>query len=261
MWPLLLAGIFAAVTQFPHDPSGSVQCGLQQVTWSSTPGSATLQAMAGGSLVMDLSQELAPGERLIPLWCGDLLDDGSEVLGVETFSGGAHCCFSVSVVQLEKGGRHLLDADLGNGGLGTPEQLDDSGPLELVGGSDVFAYFDDLSFAASPFMPLVYAYDVHEYVEATRAFPGMIEADIQSAEADLPAAVGRPVAQNEPPAIRYQEQESVALRLYGLHVLLGDQDAALPGIVAQLSPPAAAWLNANASAAAGAMANVYSLSS
>ena len=259
MWSLLLlAAAFATITQFPREPSGAVQCGPQQVSWSD----GTLRSeTSDGSVVADLSQTLGPGERLIPLWCGDLLDDGGYELGVEKFSGGAHCCFSVSVVQLDKGGTHLLDADLGNGGLGTPAQLDGSGPLELVGTSDVFAYFDDLSFVASPFMPLVYAYDGQQYVEATRQFPDRIRAEIDQANAALPVAVSRPIPPNQPARVEFQEQESIALRLYGLHVLLGDQDAALPQIVAQLSPLAADWLNANAPAAAAAMANVYSLSS
>jgi len=254
MWPLLLAAALTAITQFPRDPSGTVQCGPQHVSWS---GGTLRSETSEGNVVADLSQPLGPGQRVIPLWCGDLLGDGSQVLGVETFSGGAHCCFSVSVVQLDKSGTHLLDADLGNGGLGTPEQLDDSGPLQLVGTSDVFAYFDDLTFVASPFMPLVYAYDGQQYVEATRQFPDRIRTEIDQANAALPVAVERPVPPNQPAFVRYQEQESIALRLYGLHWLLGDQDAALPLIMARLSPPAADWLNANAPAAAAALSTVY----
>jgi hypothetical protein len=62
-----------------------------------------------------------------------------------------------------------------------------------------------------------------------------------------------------PAALEYQEQESISLRLYGLHVLVGDADAALPRITARLSPTAAAWLRVNAADADAAMAGVYSL--
>jgi hypothetical protein len=106
-------------------------------------------------------------------------------------------------------------------------------------------------------MPLVYAYDGTEYVEATRSFPALLESDVADAESALEQAVTRPAPQNLPPALTYQEQESVALRLYGLHVLLGDADAALARITARLSPPAAAWLTANAPAARDAIAQVY----
>lgn len=255
----------AAIQRLPRDDSGSAVCGAIQVDWSNTrsldpatPGSVSLRATADdGTLLVDLSRELAPGERLIPLWCGDVVGDGSQVLGLETFSGGAHCCFSVSVVALEPSARHLLDVDLGNGGLAAPEQIDGSGSLELPGGSDVFAYFDDLSFAASPFMPLVFAYDGQRYVEATRQFPDRLAAQVDQADADLAEAVARPAPPGQPPRLMFQEQESVALRLYGLHVLLGDADAALPGIQGQVAPPVAEWLAANAPAAADAIAHVY----
>jgi hypothetical protein len=275
LWLLLAAALVvsqadpASVVTFPTDENGSLTCGQDQVSWSNqrsfdpnVPGSASLLVTSSeGSLIADLSRPLTAGERLVPLWCGDLLGDGSQVLGFESFSGGAHCCFSVSVVQLAKGAPHLLDADLGNGGLAAPQQLDGTGPLELVGGSDVFAYFDDLSFAASPFMPLVYAYDGAAYVEATSSFPGLIESRISEADAALGTAVARPAQPNVPPALQYQEQQSVALRLFGLHVLLGDADTALPAIAARLSPTAAAWLTTNAPAARQAMASVYNLSS
>jgi hypothetical protein len=249
------------------EPSGSATCGAYLVSWANmtsfdanAPGSVTLRAtMADGAVVVDLSHPLAPGERVIPLWCGDLLGDGSEVLGVEQFSGGAHCCFSATLVNLDPSGRHLLDADLGNGGLQMPQQLDEGGPLELPASSDVFAYFDDLSFAASPFLPMVFAYDGTSYVEATRQFADLLNADRDQAEADLAEAVARPVPPDEPPQLVLQEQESVALRLFGLHVLLGDADEALPDIESRVAAPVAAWLAANAPAARDAMASRYTL--
>ena len=257
-----------AIQAFSPDDSGSAQCGAYAVSWNNersftfgTPGRVTLSATdADGNLVLDLSHELSVAEKLIPRWCGDILGDGSQALGMEEFSGGAHCCFSASVVLLQPDGRRLLDADLGNGGLGRPEQLNESGPLQLPAGSDVFAYFDDLSFAASPFLPQVFVYDGTEYVEATRQFPDMLRADIRQTESDLTAAVARPVSPQVPRAFMYQEQESVALRLYGLHVLLGDAEQALPAIQARVAPPVASWLAAHAAEAADLLAQRYNLS-
>ena len=140
-----------------------------------------------------------------------------------------------------------------------PQQLDGGGPLELPASSDVFAYFADLSFAASPFLPMIFVYDGTSYVEATSQFPDLLGVDRDQADADLAEAVARPVPANEPPQLAYQEQESVALRLYGLHVLLGDADQALPSIQGRVAAPAAAWLAANAAAARDAMASRYTL--
>jgi hypothetical protein len=260
----------AALTVLSNDDTGSAQCGPFQLTWDNQgsfdvghPGSVTVHASApDGSVVFDLAQPLQPGEKLIPLWCGDFLGDGSQVLGYEMFSGGAHCCLSASIVPLRQGADHLLDVDLGNGGLAEPQQLDGKGPLELVGSSDVFAYFDDLSYAASPFLPLVFAYDPdsQQYVEATRQFPDRLRSEIAEAESDLAQAVARPLDSSIPPAFRYQEQESIALRLYGLHVLLGDDDTALPAMQRRVAPPVQSWLATNAAGAKVAMANVYQLS-
>jgi hypothetical protein len=255
------------VEPLPIEDNGSAACGRYLVRWQNqsppnfqTPGSATLQATApSGQLIVDLSWPLAPGEKVIPLWCGDLLGDGRQALGYELFSGGAHCCFTATVVLLEPGAPHLLDAELGNGGLVQPTQVDGSGPIELPATSDVFAYFDDLSFAASPFLPLVFAYDGNRYIEATRQFPDLISGQLAQAEADLQSAVARQVPASPSSQFAYQEQESTALRLYALHVLLGDADQSLPGIQTQVSPPVAAWLTANQQAALDALGQVYSL--
>src|SRR5262245_27964396 len=143
-----------AVQLLADEDAGSTLCGDVEVTWSiltsvdfRTPGSATLTASAAdGTPIFELELALGPGERLIPLWCGDLLGDGSQALGYETFSGGAHCCFSATVVRLTPGALPLLDVELNNGGLRLPAQLDGSGALELPATSDVLAYFDGLSF-------------------------------------------------------------------------------------------------------------------
>jgi hypothetical protein len=259
----------ASLQMLAGDDAGSATCGSYQVNWNNvrsfdinTLGSVTLRVTTpGGRLVADLWHPLAPGEKLIPLWCGDLLGDGSQALGYEEFSGGAHCCFSATVILLDAadGDPHLLDVAFGNGGLGMPQQLQPGGPLELPASSDVFAYFANLSFAASPFLPMIYAYDGTSYVEATRQFPDRLSTEIRRAEADLAEAAARPVPADEPPQFAYQEQDSVALRLFGLHVLLGDADQALPGIEGSVSPPVATWLAANAAAARDAMADRYTL--
>jgi hypothetical protein len=249
--------------------TGSAVCGAYDLRWTSAvsfdaraPGTASLHATAGdGTVAFDLSRSLSPFERVIPLWCGDVLGDGGQELAYATYSGGAHCCSTARVVQLDPPGRQLLEEDLGNGGLiGGPQQLDGSGPLELPATSDVFAYFGDLSFAASPFLPLVFGYDGTRFVEATRQFPDYVAGQLEEAQAALDAAVARGPAPDAPPEVAYQEQESTALRLYGLHVLLGDADEVLPSIQAQVAPPVAAWLEANAAAARDALAARYDLS-
>jgi hypothetical protein len=245
----------------PDTERGSAGCGPASVVWSLLPASdeapsgvAVLQAAArDGRILLNMRHPLAPGERLMPLWCGDVLGDGSQALAFELFTGGAHCCFSASVVLLRPDSPHLLDADLGNGGLVQPRQLDGAGPLELPATSDVFAYFDGLSYAASPSMPLVFAFDGTRYAEATRQFPDVLRVALSQSETDLANAI----AQQESSPFAVEEQQSIALRLYALHVLLGDGDEALPRLQAQVLPTVAEWLQANAAAAAEQLSVVY----
>jgi hypothetical protein len=210
--------------------------------------------------VFDQSWPLGPGERMIPLWCANLLGDGRWAFAYERFSGGAHCCFAATILLLEPDAPHLLDRDLGNSGLVEPRQMDGGGPLEVPTTSDVFAYFGELAYAASPVLPMVLVFDGAQYVDATRQFPDLLQEDLKEAQAELAEVVARQtVVGGGGSRFDYQEQEGVALRLYGLHVLLGDADQALPAIQSIIAPPAAAWLQDNAAAAAEAMARVYHL--
>ncbi|HLZ26750.1 MAG TPA: hypothetical protein VKV73_05455 [Chloroflexota bacterium] len=106
---------------------------------------------------------------------------------------------------------------------------------------------------------MVFAYDGTSYVEATRQFPDRLTAEIQQAEADLTEAVARPLPADAPSQFAYEEQESVALRLFGLHVLFGDADQALPRIESRVAPPVAQWLATNAADARAAIADRYTL--
>nr|MDQ3957104.1 hypothetical protein [Actinomycetota bacterium] len=56
---------------------------------------------------------------------------------------------------------------------------------ELHGTSDVFAYFDGLSYVASPSLPLVYRYTGDGYVEATREFRSNVRANLDDAWREL----------------------------------------------------------------------------
>ena len=196
---------------------------------------------------------------LSALWCADLVGDGRWAFAFERFSGGAHCCFSATILLLEAEAPHLLDRDLGNSGLVEPRQMDGGGPLEVPTTSDVFAYFGDLAYAASPVLPMVLAFDGTQYVEATRQFPvcsGGVEAGADGPRRRRRAADRRGRCGSR---FDYQEQEGVALRLYGLHVLVGDGDQALPAIQSMVAPPVAEWLQDNAPTAVESMARVYHL--
>src|SRR5581483_11298204 len=270
-WALTVAGLVYwdgpeldppanALLLFPTDESGSLACGGYTVAWSNpqvdfgpppqpTPGTLVVQD-PGGTTVLTESVQANLGERMFPQLCGDLLGDGSAALLYTTYSGGAHCCSTAFVVSLEAAPRALLHAELGNAGGIEPRQLDGGGPLELTSASDTFAYFDELPFAASPFLPLAFAYDAQqgEYVEATRSFPELIQADLDQTLQEIDQAVqdGEPV-----------EQETTGLKAFAEYALLGQADQGLAEVKGRVGAEAAAWLDAHAQDALTQLAQAY----
>lgn len=86
------------------------------------------------------------------------------------YSGGAHCCFTHYLFTQEGGLRNLMYEEWGDGGIQEVRDLDGDGRAELITVA-VYSYFADLSFADSPGVTRVYAYDGIQLYDATRQFP------------------------------------------------------------------------------------------
>ena len=70
------------------------------------------------------------------------------------------------------------------------------------------------------------------------SFPDLLQEELKQAQTDLADVVTRQtVVGGGGSRFDYQEQEGVALRLYGLHVLVGDGDQSLPAIQSMVAPP------------------------
>jgi hypothetical protein len=85
------------------------------------------------------------------------------------YSGGAHCCFTHYLFTQEGGLRNLMYEEWGDGGIQEVRDLDGDGRAELIT-VGVYSYFADLSFADSPGVTRVYAYDGIQLYDATRQF-------------------------------------------------------------------------------------------
>jgi hypothetical protein len=168
----------------------------------------------------------------------DLDADGVEDVIVFHFTGGAHCCSEYLIFSEGPGGIQQDDAfGLGNGGIGAVEDLDGDGIPELDAWDDRLAYFPDLSYAASPSLPLVLCRTGEgTYAECTVLFPDRMQAAADGFEAALSDAVQRQASD--------EEKRSYALGLVTAYLLLAPTDEGWTK-VRSLCPECEAWLMQN----------------
>lgn len=229
----------AGLTTFEPKQSGRATCGDYRIRWQSAgfePGQAKARLIVtgpGGRALRIAERVEGPVYQLSPLWCGDALGDGSTVLAVEHFTGGAHCCFKVDVVELGSG-RTLLQQDLGNFGGLEPVQLNGEGAVELEALSDALAYFDGIAFAESPALPRIFAFDGGEYREATANFGGILELERGEALKVLRRSMRREDT--------FTGVAAQLVRAYGLSVLMGTPQDGFRELRGEVPAELAAWL-------------------
>jgi hypothetical protein len=231
------------VQEWSGEPDGSNNCGDFAVGWQSPEldGSgpkASLHAVDGDNVVLDLVGR-DDSEQITPLWCGDVAGDERLELATQRYTGGAHCCFSIRIDTMD--GPTLLERDLGNYGGLEAKNLDDGEEDELVGSSDVLAYFGNLPYAATQAVPLIFAFKGGRFVEATEDYPDEVRERLADAEKDLRTVI----ADGIDDAIK-----GMAIGVYAHHVLLGDEDEALDDLTEQVPDDAASWLREHADEAA-----------
>lgn len=86
---------------------------------------------------------------------------GIKQLVVETYSGGAHCCYSYRIYELKPNFRLLFNSDEEGrvGNILYPKDIDNDGRYEFYMNVMGFDYFYGLSHASSVFPKAVFAYD------------------------------------------------------------------------------------------------------
>jgi hypothetical protein len=118
-------------------------------------------------------------------WCFDLTRDGIPELLVTESSGGAHCCHTFRVISLGPTPELLLEFDAGNGWLEGPENVDGTGAFELLGRDDFLVNDASASpYAATYFVPVVFAFENGKYVRKTRRFKKLLEREREELAAD-----------------------------------------------------------------------------
>jgi hypothetical protein len=217
------------------DEGETMDCDAVEVRWTNPVGGTATLLVERRDEIVHVVRGGSVGEFLSAQWCGDLLSDGTTVLVFDRYSGGAHCCTTVQAIQLDANPIVLLTADVGNGPSLSPRQLDGVGPLELRGRSDLFSNFGKLSYAASPFLPLVYRYTGGGYVEATRGFRGVIHRDLSEAWKQL-----RKIIHQE--SANLQDVAGTSLWVLSDYLLLGDAKRGLARLMRESPPTIDRWL-------------------
>lgn len=104
----------------------------------------------------------------------DVNGDGEPEVFLDTYTGGAHCCYEVRVAWWSPDqGRYLLTDQFWGNGLPRLQNLNRDGVLEFVGWDDRFAYAFNASYAGSTFPARVWQFRNGRFVVVTRQFPAV----------------------------------------------------------------------------------------
>jgi hypothetical protein len=119
----------------------------------------------------------------------DLTGDGVPDIEIQTYSGGAHCCFGTVLYQAGSTLTKLLDYQ-GNNCAGNFQDLNGDGKYEFVTCDDLFAY-TYCPFAGSPMVRVIYQYKPGAgYRPASPKFASAYQQDI--ADHTTLAQTGKP---------------------------------------------------------------------
>jgi hypothetical protein len=174
----------------------------------------------------------------------DTNGDGRQDAVVAHYSGGAHCCFEYNVFGSEDSGIQLYDTfNLGNSSLRAVEDLDGDTIPEMVALDDRLAYLSlDVSYAASPFLPLVLCRSAEgKYDECTPRFPELLMQSAEDFEGRLRDAISEG-AGGDPWAVEHQR--AAALGLLASYLRLGQAEEGWMRVQAAC-PECSDWLQAN----------------
>lgn len=121
----------------------------------------------------------------------DLNADGYADMVVETYSGGAHCCFGTQVFSLRPEGASLILQKPESNVGGTFEDLNADGVFEFITYDDSFAY-EYCAYAAGVVVKVIMAYDSGQdrYLPASPRFPEQYIDEIATNEERASAVPG-----------------------------------------------------------------------
>jgi hypothetical protein len=197
-----------------------------------------LEAGVNAYTIASLDPGIAESERWEISFVADVNADGLDDAIVNEYTGGAHCCFVYLIFSEGPSGIQLIDSfSLDNATIKAVEDLDGDGMPELETADDRLAYFPDLSFAVSPFLPLILCRSSqHIYYDCTPQFPEVLEGSAEEFEGDLTDAIQRQEGE--------EAKRPAALGLLASYLRLGMDEEGWSR-VKSLCPECEGWLNEN----------------
>jgi hypothetical protein len=123
--------------------------------------------------------KIEAASAIAPLTGADINGDGNPEVVIETYTGGAHCCFGTQVYSLGETPKLILDKPRSNAG-GQFQDLDGDRIYEFVTYDDIFTY-EYCPYVSSPFVKVIMAYDEEEerYLPASPHFVEEYAEDIE----------------------------------------------------------------------------------
>ena len=160
--------------------------------------------------------------------CQDITADGVPELLLEGYSGGDHCCWISALYSM---GTKIENRLIFRGSSGRIDSEDiknlDQGPAHEIRARDgSLSYFGGLSYFDSPSLPLILCYRGGRYNDCTQDFPELLDQEIQETEAKLEGEIRfLALAELNPSAVERLRAsiKGLALRLYALHILAGEE--------------------------------------
>lgn len=163
--------------------------------------------------------------------CGEVTGDGVPTLMLETYTGGANCCFVYDLYALTPTLPLLLHWEARKGGIKEFALLDGQPPYQIIGVDDRLADLDLLPMYATPELPVVFALREGQYVRATKDFPQVLHDSLTEAQQAIPTCNKDEIC-----------ERCQAVRAYALGYWLGDETATLADLKVALSPAVYTWL-------------------
>jgi len=227
-------------TPTPVPPTQQVRQPRWTISQLSSAGQVQIVLEDGLSsyTVASVDPAIAEFEKWDIEFVADVNADGLDDAVVLHFTGGAHCCFEYLIFSEGPSAIQLIDSfSLGNAAIRAVKDLNGDGMVELDTGDDRLAYFPDLSFADSPFLPLVLCRSAQRvYYDCTPQFPQLLESAAQEFEARLRDAVQQQLEE--------YEKRSSALGLLASYLRLGMDEEGWSR-VGSLCPECKDWLMQN----------------